>query len=87
MRTQSADTPAEIEAVVLERYRTMGAAARLDAAFAMNRAVATLAAAGVRLRHGADLGDHELRLRLFALRLDAETMRRAFDWDPEIEGY
>jgi hypothetical protein len=86
MRTQSPDTPAEVEAVVVERLRAMTPAARLRAALDANRMVTRLALAGIRMRHG-DLDEREMRLRLLALRLDREAMVRAFGWDPEREGY
>lgn len=86
MRTQSADTPPEVEEILLKRYREMGPLGRLAAALDMNRTVDALAIAGIRRRHG-QIGDRELRLRLFALRLDRDDMVRAFGWDPEIEGY
>jgi hypothetical protein len=86
MRLQSVDTPADVEAVLIARFRDMGPLGRLRAAVALNRDLDALAAAGIRLRHG-DIGEHELRLRLFALRLDRDDMVRAFGWDPGREGY
>ena len=86
METQSVDTPPDIEEMVIRRYREMGPLGRLRAALDKNRAVESLALAGIRHRHGA-LEEREQRLRLFALRLDREDMVRAFGWDPEIEGY
>lgn len=64
----------------------MGDSGRLRAALALNRTLDGLALAGIRQRHGA-LDERELRLRLYALRLDREDMIRAFGWDPELEGY
>jgi hypothetical protein len=34
-----------------------------------------------------DADDREVRLRLAALVLGRETMRRAFSWDPVAEGW
>jgi hypothetical protein len=81
------DTPPEVEALWIEGLRRMGPAARLRMAFDLTAAVRALAAAGIRARHGADLPERELRLRLGALTIDRETMVRAFGWDPEVEGY
>lgn len=87
MRTQSIDTPPEVEEVLVRRLREIGPRARLQAAFDLNRSLEALALLGIRGRHGEDLGVREERLRLFALRLDRDDMVRAFGWDPEKEGY
>lgn len=87
MRTQSRDTPPEIEEMVLELYRQMSPGEKLRAVQEMNRTVQLMALAGIRSRHGSDLSERELRLRLAALWLDRETMIEVFNWDPEIEGY
>lgn len=82
MRSQSIDTPAEIERLQIERYREMGPSGRLGAALELNEALDIVARAGIRARHGA-LPPEEERLRLFALRLGRDAMREAFGWDPE----
>jgi hypothetical protein len=87
MRTQSIDTPPEIEEMLLERYRQMSPGEKLRSVQDLNRAVQLMALAGIRSRHGSDLSERELRLRLAALWLDRETMIEVFGWDPEIEGY
>ena len=81
MRTQSIDTPPEIEAIQVRLYREMGPRGRLAAAAELNEALDDLALAGIRSRHGA-LPEAESRLRLFALRLSREQMVDAFGWDP-----
>ena len=81
VRTQSVDTPPEVEAVQVRLYCEMGPRGRLAAALELNAALDNLALAGIRSRHGA-LPDTELRLRLFALRLSREQMVDAFGWDP-----
>ena len=87
MRTQSIDTPPEVEEVLVRRLREMGPARRLESALELNRALDALARIGIRERHGSDLSEQEARLRLFALRLERAEMVDAFDWDPEKEGY
>lgn len=82
MRTQSIDTPADIERVQLGRFREMGPQRRLAAALALNAALDRLAIAGIRARHGLTLSPREERLHLFALRLNREEMQLAFGWDP-----
>lgn len=87
MRTQSADTDPATEAIQIEGYRRMAPAEKMRIVEDLNRAVRELAAAGIRSRHGRNLPERELRLRLAALWLDRDTMIRAFGWDPETEGY
>jgi hypothetical protein len=87
MRTQSPDTPAEIERRLVEEYRRMSPGQRLMMAMEMNRAVQQMAAARIRAQYGPDLPERELRLRLAALWIDRDTMVRAFGWDPRAEGY
>lgn len=81
VRTQSMDTPPEIEAIQIRLYCEMGPRGRFAAALELNDALDHLALAGIRSRHGA-LADNESRLRLFALRLSREQMIGAFGWDP-----
>jgi hypothetical protein len=87
MRTQSPDTPAEIEQRLVEEYRRMSPGQRLMMAMEMNRAVQQMAAARIRAQYGPDLPERELQLRLAALWIDRDTMVRAFGWDPRAEGY
>lgn len=81
------DTPLDIEEKMLEGLRRMTPAEKIQRVVELNRAVETMAAAGIRARHGADLPEQELRLRLAALRLPRSTMIEVFDWDPEEKGY
>ena len=87
MKTLSLDTPPEIEEIQLERYRQMTPQEKIAIVQDLNRTVLLMALAGIRMRHGADLPEREIRLRLAALWLDRETMIKVYDWDPEAEGY
>lgn len=87
MRLQSLDTPADVEELLVEGYRRMTGQQRLYKALDMREAVLALAAARIRQRYGADIGERELRLRLASLWIDRETMIKAFGWDPEVQGY
>lgn len=80
------DTPPEIEEILIRGYREMTPTQKLARVADMNRAVRSLALAGIRERHGSELSEREERLRLAALSLDRETMKRVFDWDPEVHG-
>lgn len=87
MKPLSADTPPEIEEILLERYRQMPPFEKLMQVFELNQMAQQMAALRLQAQYGPDLSERELRLRLAALWLDRETMIEAFGWDPEIEGY
>ena len=83
-RTESADTSAEAEQVVLEiaRRRTPGEkAARV---WAMMEYVHNLAFAALR-RQRPELTNDEVRLRLTARRLGRELTIEVYGWDPETD--
>ena len=80
------DTSASIERLLIEGYRRMAPAEKLARVVALNRAVEELATARLRAKYGASLSEQERRLRLAALRLDAQLMTKAFGWDPAIHG-
>jgi hypothetical protein len=81
-RTQSLDTSVEAERILIDRYRRMTPAEKLDIARALTKAAHELALAGARLRHpGAT--DDELRLHVAACRLSPEIMAAAFGWSPD----
>ena len=84
---RSLDTPPEIEQILIEGYRRMSLAEKLQRVCDLNHMVETMAAARIRQQYGPDLPERELRLRLAALRLDRETMIEVFGWDPEEKGY
>ena len=87
MKTQSADTPPEIEERLLEGYRRMTPWEKLMQVFELNRMAQQMAAMRIQAQYGPNLSERELRLRLAALWLDRETMIEAFGWDPEVKGY
>lgn len=87
MRTQSGDTPPEIEERLLEGYRRMTPWEKLRQVFELNRMAQQMAAMRIQAQYGPNLSERELRLRLAALWLDRETMIEAFGWDPEEKGY
>lgn len=79
MPALQADTHPAAERVMLDGLRKMTAAQKLARVCALRAAVLSLAAARLK-ESGAT--DREIRLRLAATWLPAETMRRAFGWDP-----
>ena len=80
------DTHPEVEAFLIEGYRRMSVADKMARVSAMSRAVQELGLCDVRRAH-PNAGERELALRLASRRLDAATMRRAFNWDPDVMGY
>ena len=79
------DTHPKIDALMLDHYRKMTPAEKFARVQDMNETVLQLAAARISSQYSPKT-ERELRLRLAALWLDDETMRRAFDWDPTIAG-
>jgi hypothetical protein len=87
MKTQSPDTPPEIEKILIEGYRRMSPLEKLRRVIALGETAEAMAAARIRSQYGPEISERELRLRLAALQLDREIMIRVFDWDPETRGY
>ncbi len=85
-QTQSADTSPEAERILIDAYRRMPPWEKARRMTELIRAVDELARAGIRERY-PDAAEDEIRLRLGALRLDADIMVRVFNWDPAREGY
>jgi len=80
------DTHPEIESIIIEGYRRMTPARKIDLVRAMTQALQELALADIRQRRpSADAA--ETALRLASRRLDPGIMRRVFGWDPDVEGY
>jgi len=80
------DTSPEVQAMMIEAYRRMTPAEKLQRVLDLNRTVEALALARIRQQYGPDLTEREENLRLASLYYDRETMIRAFDWDPEVHG-
>jgi hypothetical protein len=81
------DTPASVERFLIEGFRSMSPAQKLECVVKLNRAVESFARAGITQRHGQNISDAEMRLRLAALRLDRRIMTEVFGWDPAVHGY
>lgn len=80
------DTHPKIEALLIEGYRKMSPAQKMERVRALTRAVQELALADVRRRHpGADA--REQALRVASRWLEPELMVRAFGWDVRKAGY
>jgi hypothetical protein len=81
----ASDTLVSAERVLIEGLRRMSPRRKLEQVAALNETVRRLCLVGIRARHPG-IGEPEARLRLGTLMLGAETMRRAFGWDPEAKG-
>jgi len=86
MKPLSLDTSPEAERVLIEGYRKMPAWQKLQQVQELNQLVQQLALLDIRRRH-PHASERELQLRLASRWLEPELMRRAFGWDPEVEGY
>ena len=80
------DTSPDAERVLIEGYRRMSPAEKLERVAGLNRALVTLSTARLRAQYGAAMTPRELRLRLAALRLEPEIMRTVLAWDPAVHG-
>ena len=80
------DTHPVVEAMIVDGYRRMSPSQKLGRVAALTRALDELVLADVRRRF-PNASEREQALRVASRRLDAETMRRAFGWDPDREGY
>jgi hypothetical protein len=79
------DTEPEIDRLLLEGYRRMTPAEKLERVVDLNRTAEAMATLRLERTYGP-LDERERELRLAALRLDRETMIRVFGWDPAERG-
>ena len=80
------DTHPEIERLLIEGYRKMSPAQKLDRVGALTQAVQELALLDIRRRH-PNAGPREQALRLASRWIEPPLMVRAFGWDVTKEGY
>lgn len=86
MKPLSSDTPPEIEQMLIEGYRKMSASEKLRIMQDLNRTAQLLALSDIRQRY-PDADEREVKLRLASRWIEPELMRKAFGWDPVVEGY
>jgi hypothetical protein len=80
------DTHPKIEALLIDGYRKMSPAEKLECVCALTQAVQELALLDVRRRHPS-AGSHEQALRVASRWIEPELMLRAFGWDVREAGY
>ncbi len=80
------DTHPDVEAFLIEGYRRMLPAAKLQQVALLTQTVQKLALADIRRRY-PEADEREQALRLASRWIDTELMVRAFGWNPEESGY
>ncbi len=80
------DTTPEAKAELVRRMRELSVEDKAEQVVALVQAAREMAMAGLRSRY-PEASPKELRLRLAALVLDADTVRKVYGWDPTREGY
>lgn len=83
--TLASDTDPRAEVVMIAILRRMTPAQRLHRSFALRRSVLALARSRI-VRAHPDASEQEVKLRLAALWLDRDTMRRVWGWDSVTAG-
>ena len=86
MKTQSIDTPPEIERIIMEGYRKMSFGKKMELIDELNVMLDSFVRSDVRSRH-PDADEREVRLRIASRQIPPELMKKAFGWDVEKEGY
>lgn len=86
MLTLTEDTPPEIERIIINGYRQMTAAQKLQIMQDLQRSARLLALSEIRRQH-PQASERELQLRLASRWLEPELLRKVYGWDPEAEGY
>jgi hypothetical protein len=86
MKPQSTDTSLKAEKTLITGIRNMTSAEKFRRIEGMVAMMNTLARADI-LRRYPKATEEEIRLRIAARRIPAALMKKAFDWDPEVEGF
>jgi hypothetical protein len=79
------DTSPEADEVMFQLWRRATPAQKLRKVFSIGKMVNDLVRGELRRRY-PDATPREIELRLASRNLDRETMIRAFQWDPELQG-
>jgi hypothetical protein len=85
-KSQTCDTPPDIQKILIAGYRLMSPQQKLKRVDELTKGVQQLALARIRQQYG-DIPEREQQLRLASLWLERETMIKVFNWDPAVEGY
>ena len=85
MKTLSRDTSVKAEQFLIEKLRLLPARVKAQQFQQLTRACQEIASAGIRRRYPS-AAEEEIRMRLAALWLDREIMKKVFGWDVAREG-
>ena len=80
------DTDKKVQALLIEGYKRMSEAERLQKVCELNRLLVKLMEAEVRQRY-PDADEREIRLRVASRWLPPELMRKAFGWNSKERGF
>jgi hypothetical protein len=80
------ETDKKVQALLIEGYKRMSEAERLQKVCELNRLLVKLMEAEVRQRY-PDADEREIRLRVASRWLPPELMRKAFGWNPKERGF
>ena len=80
------DTSPDIEAMLIEAYRRMSVAEKIECVAQMNRALWELGLMDVRRRH-PEADEREQVLRVASRWIEPDLMLAAFGWDVREKGY
>jgi hypothetical protein len=80
------DTSPQIQKVLLEGYRKMSPQQKMQRVNELTKSIQQLALARIQKQY-PNATEREQKLRLASLWLDAELMKKVFDWDPQQQGY
>ena len=83
--TLSNDTSTDAERILIDGYRKMSPARKLERVFDLSETLWQMSRQRIVERYGSTLSEREIRLRLAALYLDRETMVAAFGYSPDNE--
>ena len=81
----ASDTPPEVEELMFQLWRRATPAQKLRKVLDIGKMVNELVRSELRKRY-PDATPLEIELRLVSRNLDRETMIRAFNWDPDLQG-
>lgn len=81
------DTSQDAEKILIEGYRRMSPARKLERVYDLTEAINQMALLRIKRKWGDALTERELRMRLAALWLDRQTMISVFGYDPKESGY
>jgi hypothetical protein len=86
VQPQSRDTSPDVDALMIERYRSMSAEDKLRMMQDMIDFTAAMQLQEIKLQH-PNADERELKLRLASRWTDPKLLKAAFGWDAEVMGY